>query len=490
MKTSSWALFAIGLILVLLSLTQILGAAQGLEIIKIPDSDPPTTIIAPSTTQDDTPPVVLIGHGFACSELLMRGFSFPLAKAGYIVVAWDFDGHGRNPRPYLQDMTRDALVANAEAALETARAQGFATSDQVAILGHSMGSIVAISFGVKHPDTAATIAVSPVSQPVTSDLPKNLLLMAGDLEPQFVENAEQLLADAGGSGGDPSLGNARELRVISGVEHISILFKADSHEVARDWLDETFGPQSGAADYSDRRIGWYGLGVVGVLLIGWGLTPLLNQASNEHRSPQPLWRRFFAPVGGALGALILLWILNRLGVKLDAPFGLVVGGYVLFWFFLAGLIGLALLGFRLPTLSTRLLLNGAAAFAILWLGVGLLSNLVWIPWLLIPKRLLLWPVGTVLALPWFLSIAETLRGEGFLRRCAGWIGHSILLAAAFVLSMRLIPGLYVLILMLPLLPVILGLVELVTARLRGTWPFAISGALFLSWMLLAVFPMT
>ncbi|MGB2894611.1 MAG: hypothetical protein WBB65_00430, partial [Anaerolineales bacterium] len=105
MKTSSWALLATGLILVLLSLTQILGAAQGLEIIEIPDSDPPTVIIAPSTTQDEAPPVILVGHGFAGSELLMRGFSFPLAKAGYTVVAWDFDGHGRNPRPYLQDMT-------------------------------------------------------------------------------------------------------------------------------------------------------------------------------------------------------------------------------------------------------------------------------------------------------------------------------------------------------------------------------------------------
>jgi hypothetical protein len=353
-----------------------------------------------------------------------------------------------------------------------------------------MGSGVALSFGVEHTETAATIAISPVPRPVTPSLPNNLLLMAGDLEPQFVENAEQLLVEAGGPGGDPSLGDARELRVISGVEHISILFKTDSHVVARSWLDDTFGQQPDAVDYRDRRMGWYGLGIVGVLLLGWALTPFLDQTPSTQHMPQPLWRRLFAPVGGALGAIILLWILNRLGVKLDAPFGLVVGGYVLFWFSMAGLISLALLGFRLPPLSTRLLLSGSTAFAILWLGVGLLSNLVWIPWLLIPKRLILWPVGTILALPWFLAIGETLRGEGFLRRFAGWIGHSILLSAAFFLSMRLIPGLYVLILILPLLPVILGLVELATARLRGSWPFAICGALFLSWTLLAVFPMT
>lgn len=490
MKTSSWVLVAIGSILVLLSLTQILSAGQDLEIIKIPDSDPPVTIFAPSKAAGDPRPVVLVGHGFAGSELLMRGFSLPLANAGYIVVAWDFDGHGRNPRPYPQDNATDALLANAEAALETARAHGFVTSDQVAILGHSMGSGVALSFGVEHPDTAATIAISPVPRPVTPSLPNNLLLMAGDLEPQFVENAEQLLAEAGGAGGDPNVRNARELRVIPGVEHISILFKADSHVVARDWLDDTFGQQPGAVDYRDRRMVWYGLGIVGVLLIGWALTPLLDQTSSTQHTPQTLWRRLFAPVGGAISASILLWILNVLGVKLDAPLGLVVGGYALVWLGLAGFISLALLGFRLSPFSTRFLLSGLAAFAVLWLGVGILSNFVWIPWLLIPKRLILWLVGVLLTLPWFLAIAETLRGEGFLRRFAGWISHSILLAVGFVLSMRLIPGLYVLILVLPLLPVILGLVELATARLRGSWPYAICGALFLSWTLVAVFPMT
>lgn len=144
MKSSSWALLAIGLVFVLLSLSQIISAGNDLEIIKIPGSDPPTTIVAPSEAAGDLRPVVLVGHGFAGSELLMRGFSFSLAKAGYIVVAWDFDGHGRNPRPYLQDGTMDALLANAEAALETARTHSFVTSDRVAILGHSMGSGVAL----------------------------------------------------------------------------------------------------------------------------------------------------------------------------------------------------------------------------------------------------------------------------------------------------------------------------------------------------------
>jgi hypothetical protein len=38
-------------------------------------------------------------------------------------------------------------------------------------------------------------------------------------------------------------------------------------------------------------------------------------------------------------------------------------------------------------------------------------------------------------------------------------------------------------------PIIIGLHALGAAPHRGSWPFAVSGALFVSWMLLAVFPL-
>jgi hypothetical protein len=66
--------------------------------------------------------------------------------------------------------------------------------------------------------------------------------------------------------------------------------------------------------------------------------------------------------------------------------------------------------------------------------------------------------------------------------------HTVVLGVGFVLALWLVPELFVLILILPVLPVVSGLLELATARLRGSWPFAISGALFMSWVLLAVFP--
>ena len=52
------------------------------------------------------------------------------------------------------------------------------------------------------------------------------------------------------------------------------------------------------------------------------------------------------------------------------------------------------------------LIKGVIAFAALWLGVGLLGNFVWLPWLLIPSRLWLWIPGSIILLPWFFAVGE------------------------------------------------------------------------------------
>ena len=64
-----------------------------------------------------------------------------------------------------------------------------------------------------------------------------------------------------------------------------------------------------------------------------------------------------------------------------------------------------------------------------------------------------------------------------------------MLAGGLFLAVRLSPELGFLTIVLPLLPAVLGLHALVAAPHRGIWPFALSGALFTSWLFLAVFPL-
>jgi len=484
-----WGMGLLGLSLALLSVWRIQAAAGGLEVTPLPSTTPPLTIVAPAGAAEEPRPLVLVGHGFAGSGLLMRGYALALAHAGYSVVLWDFDGHGANPRPLPLESQSDALLPNAEAALAEAEARGLVAPGRVAILGHSMGSGVALAYGQKYPATAATVAISPVGQRVTPTLPRNLLLMAGSLEAPFVRNAEQRLAEAGGAGGDPAAGTARALRVISGVEHVSILFAPASHAAARDWLDATFGPQPGAADYTDRRMAWCGLGLLGVLLIGAALAPSVADPAPADPPRRPLGRRLGAAAGGVLGATLGLWAAGVAGLGLRDLLGLLVGGYLMIWFGLAGLLNLLLLRSRPALPSRRAVLAGLLAFAALWVGVGSFGQLAWLPWLLIRQRLLLWPLGGLLLLPWFLALGEAGRDANLAGRIGWWLAHSAVLAAGLALAMALNPELGFLGIILPLLPVVLALHALASAPHRGRWPFALSGALFLSWLFLAVFPL-
>lgn len=487
-RRANWILGAVGLILLLFSIWKIREASQGLEITQVVSTNPPITITAPTSASVEPRPLVLIGHGFAGSGILMRGFSLTFAHAGYVVVSWDFDGHASNPQPFPDNLRSEALIENAENALAIAEARGLASNGQIAILGHSMGSGVALSFGQMHTETSATIAVSPVLETVTSTLPRNLLLLAGSLEEPFIRNAEQLLSEAGDIGGDHSSGTARDFRIINGVEHLSILFSPATHAAAREWLDATFGLQPNAVSYTDRRMLWYGLSIIGTLLTILAISPAVNENSVIGVPRRPLRHRMFAPVAGAFGATLVLWVLGKFGLELQSLFGLLMGGYLISWFGLAGLLSLLLLR-KKPSLPSRsTVLSGFLVTIILWLGVGLLGHFVWLPWLLIPQRLLRLPLFVLLSLPWFLAIGETVRGEGFMARLGGWLWHAVVFAGGVVLALRLVPELSFLLLILPLVPVITGLIELVTARLRGSWPFAICGAVFMSWMILAVFP--
>lgn len=330
----------IGIFLVSLSVWQIWSAGKGLDILQVQRDAVPVTIVIPKAGPRDEMPVVLLGHGFAGSGVFMRAFAYPLAYAGYAAVLWDFDGHGRNPNPLPSSASGGDLVQNAEAALAAALSLGIGDPSRVAILGHSMGSGVAMTFGQRYPHTAATIAVSPVGTQVTPELPRNLLLLAGENEPAFQRNAQLRLVEAGGSGGSFQAGTARQMQVIPMVEHISIVFSPLTHRAAVEWLDAVFGVQPSAVAYTDRRVIWYGLGVLGALLAAVGFIPPSQTRSDKTPTTR---RSLLSLLVGALGATLLLWGLDLVGLSLARSFGLVVGGYLLVWFSLAGTLALLIL---------------------------------------------------------------------------------------------------------------------------------------------------
>ena len=479
----------IGIIFIFISIWQIYSAQMDLDIINLHDSNPPVTIITPSNLNSGSRPTVLIAHGFAGSSVLMRGFALTLAHAGYTTISWDFQGHGENSSSMDPSSRANNLLLDTTAAISSAEATHLIDTQRLAILGHSMGSGVALSFGVNHPDTAATIAISPVNQSVTRTLPNNLLLMAGSLEPQFVANAEEILMRAGGQGGELDKGTARNLVIVPNVEHISILFSPKAHETARLWLNGTFGLQPGAITYADRRVIWFALGIFGFILLANSSLNLISPPSQTKKFIRPLWQRIFAVFIGSLAATIILWLVSMTGVNINQWLGLLVGGYLVIWFGIAGTISIFIIRPKITRPISRELVKGLITFLALWLGVGLLGHFVWLPWLLIPSRLWLVIPCSILLLPWFFSIAYASKDAKPAGQLGWWIFQVITIIICLFFAIQINPELGFLFLILPLVPVILGLHMLVISPNHGIWAYSFSGAAFTAWLILAVFPL-
>jgi hypothetical protein len=109
--------------------------------------------------------------------------------------------------------------------------------------------------------------------------------------------------------------------------------------------------------------------------------------------------------------------------------------------------------------------------------------------LLIPARLWLWLPGAAAIFPWALAAgiaAAPARPGG---RLGWWLAHSLVVVTALFLAMQITGGLGFLILILPVFPVLFGLQAAAAGRQGHPLAFALSAALFLSWAVLAVFPL-
>jgi hypothetical protein len=135
------------------------------------------------------------------------------------------------------------------------------------------------------------------------------------------------------------------------------------------------------------------------------------------------------------------------------------------------------------------LVKGLIGLMALWLGVGLLGNFVWLPWLLIPARLWLWIPGSIIVLPWFLSVGETAKQAHTGGQIGWWIVQVIAVMGGLYLALKVNPQLGFILIILPVIPIMLGLNILVISPKHGSWAYALPGAMFTSWLLLAVFPL-
>lgn len=470
-------------------------------------------------------PAVLVAHGFGSSRRIMQGYAERFAAAGYAVALLDFSGHGANTAPL--DDSRDALANDIDLAADYLAARPEVDSGRMAILGHSMGSGAAMRAGIRSPETfEAVIAVSPTDADVSPAQPRNLLLQAGTLEQRFLANARRLLEAAGGAatGEDAfATGAARDLTVVPAAEHITILFRGESQLAALRWLDRTFGrvpreartaagreatdarvdaradahvtlTDSSSLSFQTRRLLGYLVQLAGWLTAAFALRSLVRRAVPETagrgRAGLPAMRArwwWIAMVVGPFVATAALAGLSRLA-DVGEMGGMLVAGALAIWFALSGTTRIVA-GVRPAMPSGRSVLVGAGLFAVLWLAVGLPLGRVAIEWLLVPSRLVRWPAAALAAVPWLLAAGYAYRRATPRLRAGVYAAETLAVVGALLLAGTTIPGLFVVVLLVPALPVVFAAMTVLGSVPDDPWAYAVGNGLFFGWLLVAVFPL-
>jgi hypothetical protein len=167
--------------------------------------------------------------------------------------------------------------------------------------------------------------------------------------------------------------------------------------------------------------------------------------------------------------------------------GIVVGGGLALWFLIAGTLALVV-GYRATLPDGDDLLQGVGLFLFLSVAVGLTGHLVWSNWVLTPARMLRWPLFALACMPWFVAMEL---GQGDPRQGSRWawfLAQTVAVIAGLALLARTVPGMGVVSLILPLLPLYFGLFVFMGTRVRRPWALGIGCGLFFGWVLAVAFP--
>lgn len=272
---------------------------SGLAISQSSVGETPVTVMRLPDAQG---PVAVIAHGFAGSRQLMAAWQLSLARAGFITVSFDFEGHGRNPVPMSGDVT--SIDGTTRLLMEeTARVTDYAVAlpgaePRVALVGHSMASDVVVRQGLADDRVQAIVGISVFSQAVTAEEPQNLLLLNGAWEGALRAEAQRVMAELGAVEGEtvgtPGEGFARRAEAVPFVEHVGVLYAPAGIGSGINWLATSFGavPQAGPVSLGP----WIILTLFGVVLLVLPLVrPLPEGAPPWHPDRRLFWALAVGP---------------------------------------------------------------------------------------------------------------------------------------------------------------------------------------------------
>jgi len=432
-------------------------------------------------------PLIVVSHGFAGSRQMMQYIARDLARSGFLVVSFDYIGHGRNPALLSPDVTRiegttQQLVAQTKAVFaEIERRLG--RQEKAAFLGHSMATDIIIRAAQDLPQVQDIVAISMYSEAVTPASPRRLLVVSGEWEERLRRVGRDVVAQVGGTeieGETVRAGDVTRRAVYTpNTEHVAVLFARATLDEVRVWLSSGFGVPSGQT--APGAGGAILIVLMGVVVL---TAPLLRVLPRTAPPAQVL------PLKTYLAAVVLPIFPAGLGAAaLSSPVFGVASFAGLFWFFaLWGGVAFAVLwraGHRFSPPSVR----GVGLFLI-WALIVFAVALDRYAAAFLPSGPRIWLMATLLpaTVLYMLTDRALAGGAPLWRRLLARTIPVLALSGAMLTFPENLGLLFTVLPVLVLFFVVYGTMGTLVARRSGAETAAVAQAVVLAWALAASTP--
>lgn len=468
-------------VLILLSIAVLETARFGVTISRFEVGRTPAVAYA---KPDADGPLVVVAHGFAGSQQMMQGYALPLARAGYRIFAFDFEGHGRHPVPMSGDVsaiegtTRLLVQQTGQVVDDVSTGAG-----PVALVGHSMATDILVRVATDRDDIGPLVLISAFSNAVGPAAPDDLLLVTGSWEPRLLDFALEAVRmvdpDAGHGDTVESGGVSRRSVVAPFAEHVSVLHSRAGRGEAVAWLDRAYGRDS---NVTILPTGWAILGLMaGIVLIFRPVSRLLPQRAGLAQS-LTLGRT-------ALILALPLLLAPLVAVSIDIKtLPVLVADYLALHMLIYGALQLALLRYwQVPAgpLNWPAFALLLAACAIFGMALDRYAANFW------PTSERAWIIAAMMigALPYMIADATLTYGQTILGRAMTRAAFLLSLGIAVALDFE---GLFFLILIAPVMVLfylVFGTMGRDAARRAGPLASGLATGLVLAWALGVSFPL-